>query len=343
MTYNTTDSLRILINSYRTSCVIIAAVTSGLMRSMPIAQNCTVEDLASLVERLSKHQVERLLHGLEAMGIVQRSGQSSTESISPVRYLLTDSGRALKTDELLEADAWLAMDAMAAWALLGDAGLGPNTPYQRAYGRDPWRHRQMSPLLRSAFDLSMGRHSQIVASLVAESGALGDVGAHLTDLGGGTGHVAREILSRFPKLVVHIVDRPEVIEAAVRDRARDVEDPSDCRLSFFPVNVLTDVVPTAIVLLSNVLHDWPDDAATDILKSCFSKGARKVIVVERFVVPGSEFATAMFDLHMMAVTGGRQRTIVEIGQLAERAGGTTTNAMLPRAPAAFGLIVLEPR
>jgi hypothetical protein len=63
------------------------------------------------------------------------------------------------------------------------------------------------------------------------------------------------------------------------------------------------------IVLARALHDWPDDQAVQILRrarEALAPGGR-VYVVE-LVRAEQGFGGALLDLHMLAVTGGRERT-----------------------------------
>jgi ubiquinone/menaquinone biosynthesis C-methylase UbiE len=76
-------------------------------------------------------------------------------------------------------------------------------------------------------------------------------------------------------------------------------------------------------LLKTVLHDWDDAEAGAILRNCRrAVGPEgRLLVLERVVAPPNEDPEAkFFDLFMMAVTGGRERTREEFAALLAGAG-----------------------
>ncbi len=70
-----------------------------------------------------------------------------------------------------------------------------------------------------------------------------------------------------------------------------------------------------------MLHDWDDEAAVAILRSCAWAAGRtgKVLVVEKFGAGGEAVNTAM-DLRMLVYFGGRERGVTDLTVLAARAG-----------------------
>src|SRR5262249_483354 len=78
-----------------------------------------------------------------------------------------------------------------------------------------------------------------------------------------------------------------------------------------------------ILLLKAVLHDWDDEKAVAILRSCPPplRPSGKVVIVE-MVLPednAPSFAQLM-DLNMLVMLTGRERTPGEFGSLLGRAG-----------------------
>jgi hypothetical protein len=76
-------------------------------------------------------------------------------------------------------------------------------------------------------------------------------------------------------------------------------------------------------LLSNILHDWPDEKCQIILKNCRQamKTDSRLLVVEMIIPPGNEPSIAkLLDLEMMVTTGGRERTEPEFSDLFETSG-----------------------
>jgi len=95
-------------------------------------------------------------------------------------------------------------------------------------------------------------------------------------------------------------------------------------------------------LLKAILHDWEDDDAVRILRSCRAAVAEggAVLVVERELgAPNASSDAKLSDLNMMVGVGGRERTGAQFAALFSAAGfapaGTTSTAI--------GLSVFEGR
>jgi hypothetical protein len=144
---------------------------------------------------------------------------------------------------------------------------------------------------------------------------------HVADIGGGTGTLIAEVLRRNPRLRGTLADLPETAARARQYLAGHGLD-GRCEIvgqSFF------DPLPAGAdaYLLSRVIHDWDDAAASAILRRCAEAAGRtgRVLVIESHGTPGSDPAAfAEMNLRMLVLAGGRERTIDDYSALAAGAG-----------------------
>jgi O-methyltransferase domain len=77
-------------------------------------------------------------------------------------------------------------------------------------------------------------------------------------------------------------------------------------------------------LLANVLHDWHDTKAVEILASCRTAMTRygRVLIAERLIPddPAEAVPALLSDINMLMLTGGQERTNSEYGKLLHAAG-----------------------
>ena len=135
------------------------------------------------------------------------------------------------------------------------------------------------------------------------------------DAGGGLGVLAGLLVEAYPDLRVTMLDRPEVVERAVRE-------PHDDRVTFRAVDLFGPWgVEGDAVVLARVLHDWDDIPALRLLRRArraLPAGGR-LFVVEMVLAEGGSTG-GLCDLHLLAVNGGRERTASEYATLLDRAG-----------------------
>ena len=153
------------------------------------------------------------------------------------------------------------------------------------------------------------------ATAIAEAYTFSE-NATVVDLGGGQGTLLAALLSAHPSVNGVLFDQPTVVadaervftDAGVRARATIVAG------DFFAK------VPSGgdVYLLKSVLHNWADGDAERILQCCrraMPQRAR-LLIAERLVPAGNAASEAkLFDINMLEVVGGRERTEQEYREL----------------------------
>ncbi|WP_433505755.1 methyltransferase [Pseudonocardia halophobica] len=258
----------------------------------------------------------RLLRALASIGVFHEDDEQ--------RFSLTAMGRLLRRDHPWSIDPAVRMFcADYQWRAWGELGYSVRTggnALVHTLGTDVWEHRRRDPAQGELFDAAMRTMATSYAPGVLAAHDFGKY-AVVADIGGGTGAMLTAILAAHPHLHGILAEQPEVLPRAARqlaaagvaDRARLVE------CDFF------DEVPTgadAYVML-RVLHDWPDDAAAQILRRVRAATAptARLLVIDAVVGPPNEDPqTAFLDLMMLVSAGGRERTEPEWRDLLASAG-----------------------
>jgi hypothetical protein len=85
-----------------------------------------------------------------------------------------------------------------------------------------------------------------------------------------------------------------------------------------------DQVPKAdAYIMKMILHDWSDDECIKILSKIHDSSSNEgTVFVAEQMVPGPQVPhfSKLFDIHMMCVASGRERTAEEYSDLLKRAG-----------------------
>jgi hypothetical protein len=157
--------------------------------------------------------------------------------------------------------------------------------------------------------------------------------ARLVDVGGGQGALLAALLRAHPALHGMLFDRPEVIAQAAADLTSGPLA-ARCRLvagDFF------HALPAGadVYLLKSVLHNWDDAQCGVILERCraaIAPGGR-LLVVERVIPVGTLPAEGkLFDINMLVMQGGRERTELEYARLFSAAGFQLRRVVPTAAP-----------
>lgn len=142
------------------------------------------------------------------------------------------------------------------------------------------------------------------------------------DLGGGSGLLLAAILKVHSGVRGVLADRPEVLRRA---RGRGLLDGEIAARVQFAATDFFNAVPRGCrcFLMKNILHDWDDDRARQILVNCRRAipDDGVLLIVEYCLGRENEPSLGKsVDLAMMAVTGGRERTVSEHRELLASAG-----------------------
>jgi hypothetical protein len=93
-------------------------------------------------------------------------------------------------------------------------------------------------------------------------------------------------------------------------------------------------------VLAQIVHDWDDDRSLAILTQCrrAMPDHAKLLVIEQVLPQGDEPAFGRWlDLHMLVMTGGRERTTPEYDALLRAAGFALTRVV----PTPAGASIVE--
>ena len=82
-------------------------------------------------------------------------------------------------------------------------------------------------------------------------------------------------------------------------------------------------------LMKHIIHDWPDAKAATILRNCRKavNPGGKLLLCELVIAPGNARLGTVFDLEMLVLAGGKERTEAEYQQLLAGAGWRLTRVV----------------
>lgn len=140
----------------------------------------------------------------------------------------------------------------------------------------------------------------------------------VVDIGGGLGFLAKSIKELHPQAQLYILELPQVCaHASTLTKEETVSFIAGDFFKPFP-----SALPKAdVIILSRVLHDWNDQQAQVILKN--AKEVLKedgCVVVLETVLEQYSYNAGLLDMHMLASTGGQERSSVDYGALLHRVG-----------------------
>jgi len=295
---------------YWKTYAIYTGVKLGVFEQLP----ATIEQL-SLSCQCNSQRLERLMRGLAELGLVYQEGN---------RYVVSDKGSYLCLSHkktLADASIEYGEDLLQRWKSLPALIQGKRLESDifSAVAADPERVRSHHRMLAS---YALHDYTNVVPLLPIEQGQ------RVLDAAGGTGTLATLIQSYFPESSAFLGDLKSVLAQT------ELEDKLE-------LNLFSEWPETYdVVILARVLHDWDDADVIEVLKHAKHALNRcgQIFILEMLMQENSS-SGALCDLHLMAATGGKERTESEFERVSKQAGLRLKKVM--KLPSLVSLLVLE--
>jgi hypothetical protein len=260
------------------------------------------------------------------------------------KFSLTPLGNLLRSDVPGSArpiatyvcDPW----SWKPWGDLAGAVKTGQPVFDRMFGEGVFDYFAKHPDEAATFNEGMTGFTQQAAAAILKAYDFSKCGT-IVDVGGGHGALLLAILKGTPGARGIVFDAPQVAEGA--RKAIEAAGLSDrCKAEggdFFKA------VPGGdLVIMKNIIHDWNDAKATQILKSCRAAlpASGKLLLAELVVPPGfAPHMSHILDLEMMVLCDGKERTEAEYRELLAGAG-FRLNRVIPTEGSPYGLVEALP-
>jgi hypothetical protein len=276
------------------------------------------KSVAELASQTSTHSdsLYRILRALAMVG-VYAEGENRKFSLTPLSETLrSDVVGSLRGAVIAE----MGQAHYEAWGNLMASVKTGEIAFDNKFGQDIWAYFQTEPEQATNFNQYMASMSEPLNRTISTTYDFSGY-KKLIDVGGGIGGMISAILAENPSLQGAIYDSPSVVEQAkgfleskgVADRCETIGG------DFF------ESVPEGgdIYSMRWILHDWEDSKSLKILENI-----KKVLpengklLLAEAVVPeaGEPHFSKFFDLIMLVMTGGRERTEKQWSELLDKAG-----------------------
>lgn len=297
-----------------------------MSRALWVAAKLGIADLlqsgpktaAELAEATSTHapSLYRIMRALTSAGIFHRTDDDRFDLTPLSETLITGVPGSVRWFIVSE----LGQEHYPAWGNLMHSVRTGEIAFDSHYAQDVWKYFADHPEDGAVFNESMSVMTAAANKAITSVYDFSEFGK-VIDIGGGHGGLITSILKKHPDVKGLLFDAPVVIEGArpklesagVADRCETVAG------DFF------QAVPEGgdAYIMKWIIHDWEDQKAITILKNCrqhMQPNARLIVV--DCVVPENDVPdfSKTFDLNMMVMTGGKERTRAEFEQLLAAAG-----------------------
>jgi hypothetical protein len=262
----------------------------------------------------------RLMRALGSLELLHEDRTQTFALTSMGEWLCKDHPHTLRGMTLLEEGP----EHYAAWkhlpALITE---GQQNAFGREFGQTPFGYAVQHPSYGAVFNEAMSSYSSIDNALVLEALEPYDFSgiSHLCDVGGGHGLTLCSLLVKYPHLQGTVLELPSVItkpELLWADKM-GVGD----RCTYMPGDMFRAVPPADAYMVKRILHGWSDAECVQILSTIHRAAPQhgRVWIMEE-VVPGPDTPhfSKLFDIHMIIMLTGKERTLEEYVGLLEGAG-----------------------
>jgi hypothetical protein len=227
---------------------------------------------------------------------------------------------------IMQGEAWI----WDAWGRALHSVRTGEPAFTHLHGMDAFAYLEGHPEAAATFNAGMTGRAASADVAVARTYDFSGVRT-IVDVGGGHGLLLSTILEAYPAARGILLDLPSVA-AGARERIAAAGLAGRCDV--IAGDFFASVPPGGdCYLLANVIHDWDDDRAVAILRSCqraMADGGR-VLIIEAVLPTGNEpHPGKVGDLQMLVITGGRERTAAEYRALLT-AGGFRSGRVVPTA------------
>jgi O-methyltransferase/methyltransferase family protein len=226
-------------------------------------------------------------------------------------YDLTQESRLLRSDvpgSMRDMCVLYGEEFHRAWGAVDTSVRTGRSGFEASFGQNLHSYLADRPEAGAKFLRAMNAGSSFFADVPRVYDFAGC--RRIADLAGGSGLLLSTVLAAAPDAHGVLFDRPHMLPVARDHLTATVPGRFD-----LAEGDLFDAVPggSDVYLLSRILQDWDDDRCvtllTNVRKAMADKDSR-LLVVER-VIPdgGTGILPQLFDLHLLVMAGGRERTL----------------------------------
>jgi O-methyltransferase domain/Dimerisation domain len=264
----------------------------------------------------------RLLRALGSMGFLKEEPNGAGFSITPQGSLLRkDHPQTLRGVTLLEEGP----EHYAIWkhlpAMIKD---GQQNAFLREYGYKIFEYIDRNPDYAEVFNQAMTSYSAAQTTWVLEALDGYDFSniLHICDIGGGSGHLLGNLLVKYPHMKGTVLELESVTNKKESLLASKLGVSERCL--YVNGDMFSSEVPSAdAYIMKMILHDWSDDECVNILSNIYRSSPKhgRLFIAEH-LTPGPEkpHFSKLFDIHMMCVSSGKERSVDEYSTLLRRSG-----------------------
>jgi hypothetical protein len=270
--------------------------------------------------QVNERSLYRLLRALSSLGIFEENENETFVNTAASELLLESKPGSLRSVAILYGEEWIWQ---AYGQLLYSIENGTQA-FERVHGIPLYKYLQHNRDAASVFNRAMTAYSGLEADAIAKAYDFSKART-IVDVGGGEGRLVSALVNAHPDLSGVVFDLP-----VVKKNELDSSD-GDLKMKYVYGDFFEGVPKGGdIYILKSVLHNWDDASCINILQNCRAamKENSRLLIIERIVLSRNEKSEAkLFDINMLVVTGGQERTVEEYRRLFNESGFTLTKTV----------------
>jgi hypothetical protein len=302
--------LRELIMGFRTTQIIATAAKLDLAARLKNGPQSATQLAAAT--QTNEGRLYRLLRALTSLGILETNDDATFSLAALGNVLCGDVPGSLRNVAILYGEAWL----WDAYAQLSYSIETATPAFDHAHGLGLYDYLNQNRDAAEKFNKAMTAFSEHEADAVKKAYSFA-TSKTLVDIGGGQGLFVLSLLNAHPHLSGVVFDLPLVINSINNAGVND-------RINYVPGDFFRDVYSGGdLYILKSVLHNWDDQSCVTILQNCHNamQPAARLLIIERILPKEIAKSEAiLFDINMLVMTKGQERTEVEYKRLLEASG-----------------------
>jgi O-methyltransferase domain/Dimerisation domain len=287
----------------------------------------TVEELAAATKSHAP-SLRRLLRSLASFGVFEEDASGKYRNTPMSETMRCDHPQSVRSGAFMCGSGFF----WKSWGELYETVLDGKTAFNRIFGAPIFDYLKTHPEEAAIFNATMTESAPRALSAIPAAYDFSRF-ERIVDVGGGHGALISGILSANPRLRGVLLDLPQVVaDASASLRTAGVDD----RCEVVGGDFFTGVTEGAdCYVLKGVIHDWSDEHAVKILRSCRRAIRRDgtLLLLERLLKPANQPDPARhMDMNMMVLMAGQERTESEFRALLAEAGFSLTRVIPTRVP-----------
>lgn len=283
---------------------------------LTLSQPITVSMLA-LQTGSHQESLERLLRACAARKIFTKSEKGY--QLTSDAYCLLQDHEASVSDILL----WIFEWKRKVWDEVVYSIKTGKPAFDKVYGKPLFDFLAEHPQAKKLFNSVMTQRTQLQIPKIATAYPFEKFSC-TADIGGGKGHLLAAVLEKQAGMKGILFDNSEINSTELNHDLHTKLSTRFTRIKgnfFRPFSLEAD-----LFILKEVLHDWSDSQAIQILKHTASnmKPENRLLIME-YLRADNDIASLLLDMAMLLTTGGKERSIHEFEELISKAGLEITN------------------